>query len=66
MHAWVTGLATRAPNDNMAAFLRNEGEDERIIYSLALEYSDILVFDFLLDGMSSNRFKFKACYLLFY
>jgi hypothetical protein len=53
MHAWVHGMATRPPSNRVGGLLRlNETAEvygdtrERM-----LEYSDVLVFDFLVDGM---------------
>lgn len=51
MHAWVTGIITKAPRASVGKYLRHEINDlvepEK---SYALDYSDVVVFDFLVDG----------------
>ena len=52
MHAWVTGLATRAPSSSIGNYLRAmpDAIKENTVTERMLEYSDVIVFDFLVDG----------------
>lgn len=54
MHAWVTGLSTKSPSNDIGMYLFQKTNSISKL-ELALEYSDIILFDFLLDGMYSNK-----------
>ena len=53
MHAWVTGLNTRSPSYSVGEYLRHHEPLEKLpSASRVLDYADVVLFDFLLDGMS--------------
>ena len=49
MHAWVTGIKTHAPSAAVGKYLIHDTSSIRNMEEI-LEFTDVLVFDFLLDG----------------
>eukprot|EP01095_Lingulamoeba_sp_RSL-Kostka_P009887 TRINITY_DN3458_c0_g1_i3.p1 TRINITY_DN3458_c0_g1~~TRINITY_DN3458_c0_g1_i3.p1 ORF type:complete len:328 (+),score=46.99 TRINITY_DN3458_c0_g1_i3:129-1112(+) len=61
MHAWVDGLQTNAPRNDIGKYLRVEKTDPgKVTLEKMLGYSDVLVFDFLVDDhdrMGNHNWK---------
>jgi hypothetical protein len=56
MHAWVIGILNRHPSGTVGRYLRQEelGEGSSLpSVERMLEYSDVVLFDFLVDGERS-------------
>lgn len=65
MHAWVTGIMTKSPSTAIGKFLRLQERKTEVQQDKALDFSDVIVFDFLVDGIGILLFSFFFLVSLF-
>ena len=62
MHAWVSGLGSKAPSTTIGKILTREinANSKNMENKFYVEVSDVIVFDFLIDGFFSISPFFKC------